>query len=410
MGPIRRAAISYAVYFTAIGASWAYLPIYFRDLGLGLATIGLLTALSAAIQLVAAPGWGALADRFPRSRLSLAVAALVAAAGAASLALSGAPPAIAASVVVLAIGLGGIGPVLDARTLDLLGADRQRYGQVRAIGSIAFVIVTWLVGILLDQRGSGALFLVYVPALAATALVSLAVPRRGAGRRPALLPGLGAFLRTPGVGLFLAGSLLTWMTLNAVNGFYSIQVVALGGTAQLAGLTWVVTASVEIPVMWGYRRLAARFGSGRLLVLGATMFAVRAALAAAAPDATWLLAIAPLQGVGFGLFFVGSVAFVAARAPAGLAATAQGVLTAVMGTATILGTGLGGLLAGATSIAWLFAAAAAGGAGAAVIVALAARSATRGTVRAAAPSAPQTPSAPLPPSAPQPLTREEVRS
>ncbi len=403
MGPIRRVAISYGVYFTAIGASWAYLPIYFRDLGLSLTLIGLLTALSAGVQLVAAPGWGALADRFPASRISLPVAAGVAAVGAASLAASGASPLTAASVVVLAMGLGGIGPVLDARTLDFLGPDRQRFGQIRATGSIAFVLVTWLVGMLIDQRGASALFLVYVPALAATALVSLAIPRRGAGRRPALLPGLGAFLRTPGVALFLVGALLTWMTLNAVGGFYSIQVVALGGTAQLAGLTWVAAASIEIPVMWGYRRLAARFGSGRLLVLGASMFAARAAIAAAAPDATWLLAIAPLQGIGFGLFFVGSVAFVANRAPAGLAATAQGVLTAAMGTATILGTGLGGLLAGATSISWLFASAAAGGAAAAAIVALAARSATGGAERAHVQPA-------SPPPGPQPLTREEVRS
>lgn len=398
MGPIGRAAITYAVYYAAVGASWAYLPIYFRDLGLGLTMIGLLAALSAATQLVAAPGWGALADRFPGSRLGLALAAFVAAVGAAGLAASGAPAAITTGVIVLSVGLGGIAPVLDARTLDLLGRHQQRYGQVRAVGSVAFVIVTWLVGILLDQRGSGALFLVYVPALVATALVSLAVPRRGPGRRPALLSGLGAFLRTPGVGLFLVGSLLTWMMLNAVNGFYSIQVVALGGPAEMAGLTWVVAASVEIPVMWGHQRLAARFGAGRLLVLGATVLAVRAALAAAAPDATWLVAIAPLQGVGFGLFFVGGVAFVASRAPAGLAATAQGVLMAVTGAAAILGTGIGGVVAGATSIAWLFAAAAAGGAGAAIIVALAARSSTRGATMAAAPSAPP------------PLTREEVRS
>jgi MFS transporter, PPP family, 3-phenylpropionic acid transporter len=353
--------------------------------------IGLLSALSAGVQLVTAPGWGALADRFPRSRLSLAAAAFVAAAGAAALGVAGAPLAIAAAVAVLAVGLGGIAPVLDARTLGILGPEPGRYGQVRAVGSGAFIVATILVGFLLDRSGSATLFAIYVPALVVTGVVSLAVPRRGTGRRHALLPGLGAFMRTPGVLLFLAGALLTWLMLNAVNAFYSIEVVALGGTAQLAGLVWVIGAVVEIPVMWTHTRLTARLGAGRLLVIGAVAFAARSGLAAVAPDAAWLLAISPLQGIGYGLFLVGGVAFVAGRAPAGLEATAQGVLAATIGLATILGTGLGGLVAGVTSIPWLFAAASAGGAGAAVIVAVAARSsvpATAGTVARAATTPP----------------------
>ncbi|MBP1705353.1 MAG: major facilitator superfamily transporter [Chloroflexi bacterium] len=400
MGPIGRAAITYAAYFTAVGASWAYLPIYYREIGLGLAAIGILTALSAGVQLVTAPGWGAIADRFPRSRLSLAAAGLVAAAGAAALGLAGPAAtimAIAVAVAVLSIGLGGIAPVLDARTLDLLGPRPGRYGQVRAVGSIAFIVASVLVGFALDRTSTGVLFAAYVPALVVTGLVSLAIPRGGGGRRHALVSGLGTFLRAPGVLLFLAGALLTWLTLNAVNVFYSIQVVALGGNAQLAGLVWVVGAVVEIPIMWTYARLAAVAGAGSLLVIGALAFAARSALAAISPDATWLVAISPLQGIGYGLFLVGGVSFVAGRAPTGLEATAQGVLAATIGLATILGSGLGGVVAGASSIPTLFALAAAGGACAAGIVALAARSSTRAGAQPASP--PGTP----------PLTPEEVR-
>jgi len=119
--------------------------------------------------------------------------------------VAGAPLAIAAAVAVLAVGLGGIAPVLDARTLGILGPDPGRYGQVRAVGSGAFIVATILVGFLLDRSGSAMLFAVYVPALVVTGVVSLAVPRRGTGRRHALLPGLGTFMRTPGVLLFLAG-------------------------------------------------------------------------------------------------------------------------------------------------------------------------------------------------------------
>lgn len=385
MSSVRRAALTYAAYFTAIGASWAYLPVYYRELGLGLATIGLLSAMSAAIQLVAAPAWGVLADRFPHSRLGLPAAALVAAAGASGLAFSGEPIALALSVAILALGSAGIGPVLDARTLEILGDRAARYGEVRAIGSLAFVVATLAVGVLLDQAGTRALFVVFVPTLVGTALAAFSLPRRGGGRRPGVWHGVGTFVRTPGVAAFLLGTLLTWALLSAANAFYSIQIVALGGSAQLVGIAWAIGAAVEVPVMWGHRRLAARIGAGPILVLGALAFAARAALAAVAPNAAWLVAITPMEGLAYALFTVGGVGFVSARAPAGLAATAQGVFSATLGLAQIAGSAFGGIVAASTDIATLFAIAAIGGFLAAGVVALAARAPGRGT-RAAVPA------------------------
>ncbi len=58
MPPIWRAAGTYIVYFVAVGASFPYLPVHYRALGLDLDTIGFLAALSAATQLVAAPAGG----------------------------------------------------------------------------------------------------------------------------------------------------------------------------------------------------------------------------------------------------------------------------------------------------------------------------------------------------------------
>jgi MFS transporter, PPP family, 3-phenylpropionic acid transporter len=203
--PIRRAALTYAVYVTAIVASWAYLPVYYRQLLLGLTTIGMLAAMSAAIQLVAAPAWRLLADRYPRSRLGLPTAAVIAALGATLLAMPTGAPALAASVAVMALGVAGIGPVLDARTLELLGDRAPRYGEIRAIGSLTFVLATLAVGLLLDRAGTRALFVVLVPTLVGTALAALSVPRGGGRRRPDARRGIRAFAGTAGMPAFLGG-------------------------------------------------------------------------------------------------------------------------------------------------------------------------------------------------------------
>lgn len=358
---MRRLPFAYVVYFAAVGAAFPYLPVFYRDLGLDFDAIGLIAALQAATQLITAPIWGGLADRFPHSRATLPAAALFASVGAVVLLLGtevmGAVLGAIVGGVVLFAGLAGIGPVLDARSLELLGADRHRYGQVRAWGSAAFVVSATVVGIVLDRMGARSIFAIYLPALLLTALVTAFLPRRGTSRSASILRGARTVLTAPGLGLFLGGVFLVWTSLSAMNAFYSIQVIALGGGATFAGLAWALGSAVEVPIMFGFARLGRRFGNERLVILGAFIFAGRALLAGIAQDPTTLVAIAVLEGLAFATFFVGGVTYVASLAPTSLAGTAQGMFAATAGMATIVGSSLGGMVASAITIPGLFVAA-----------------------------------------------------
>lgn len=368
-----RILLAYLVYFSALGASFPFLPVFYRGLGLGLAEIGLLTAIGAGTQLAIAPLWGGLADRFPGSRASLPLAAAVATAGAAILATSSDFTMVLVGSLVLAAGLSGIGPTLDARTFETLGTGRrERFGQVRAFGSLAFVLSTLAVGVLLDVGGSRALFWVYLPALLGTLLVTMTIPRRGSARSVSVMAGARDFLATRGMAPFFAGFVIVWTALTAVNAFYSIQIVALGGSPSLVGFAWAFGSIIEVPIMYAFPRLGARFGIERLVVLGAVTFAVRALLASFATDPVLLVVIAPLEGLAFAFVFVGGVTSVAARAPTGLGGTAQGLFSASAGLATIIGSICGGALAGAIGIPGLFAACAGLGLAGAATLAVAA--------------------------------------
>ena len=351
----RRILLAYLIYFAALGATFPYLPVFYRGLGLGLAEIGILTALQAAIQLVLAPVWGGLGDRFPRTRVMLPLAAAVATVGATLLFLATDEAMVFVGSMILYAGLSGITPTLDARTLETLGSERRdRYGEVRAFGSLAFVISTLAVGFLLDAQGARSLFWVFLPFMFATIVVTATIPRRGATRSVNLRRGTGEFLTTSGMALFLVGFVFVWASLSAVTAFYSIQVVALGGSPGLVGIAWAVGATIEVPYMYAFPRVAARVGTERLVVLGSIAFALRALLAALATDPIALVLIAPLEGVGFASVFVGGVTVVAARAPAGLGGTAQGLFSASSGLATIIGSVSGGAVAAAFGIRGLF--------------------------------------------------------
>ena len=369
MRPIWRVALTFLAYYAATGAAWPYLPIYYRQLGLSFETIGFLAAISALVMLLGAPAWGALADAFPRSRLTLPAAALVAALGAVVLAGARDLGAVVLGNIVLAAGLAGIASVLDARAVETLGAERIRYGQVRALGSVAFIIVAWLMGVVIDRSGISTLFVVYIVALIVTAAISTSLVRNPAIRYVGIARGALAFAGAPGMRLFLFGTFLVAMSLTAANAFYSLRLAGLGAPAQVVGLAWAIGSIVEVPLMWSYPRIARRFGTSRPVVLGSALFAVRASVAAAANDPAVLLGAALVEGMAFSLFYVGGVTFIAERAPSGMAATAQGVFSAVGGLAAIAGSILGGVIAGAITIPGLFAVCAATSAIAAVVIA-----------------------------------------
>jgi len=361
---IVRPAIVFVALYTATGAWFPYIPLYYRSIGIGVESIGLLAALWAGVAVVSAPVWGAVADRIGSVRVPLVAAGLVSASAAAALAFATEPLVVAGLVAVIGAGNSGLVPLLDSRTLDIVGESRERYGRVRAWGSIAFIGASIGVGLLLDRTGPRGLFLVMVPAVLLTAVaayVLLGEGRRTEVRRlPWSLSQLG-FLRQRRLGLFFVGCVLLWATTAAVSTFLSVRIADLGGSSQLVGYAWALGAAVEVPIMFSYPVLVRRFGAERLLVAAALAYVVRSTLFALTTDPVILVALTPLSGVGFALFQVGVVTYVARSAPTGVRATAQALFS---GTAfslgSIAGSTLGGQLAGLVGLGRLFGVAALG--------------------------------------------------
>ena len=355
VSPRLAAILSYVAAFGAVGAWYPYLAIFYQDRGLDLGLIGLMTALGAAAGLVSAPIWGAIADRFAGSSLVIPVAALVTAAGAAGLALADSIAALAATLVISAVAFAGIAPTLDARALETVGSDRNRYGRLRAWGSAAFIVVVAFTGALVERAGITSMFVVYVAALLVLAVVAL--PLRGDASAPRLprLDAIGVVLRHPPLVRFLPAVLLVWSASMAINWYFSIHLIELGAPGELVGSSWAIGALVEIPIMAAYPWLASRVGGERLLVIGAAVFALRAVVLTMVSDPLLAAATMALHGVAFALVLVGGVTFVSRHAPEATSATAQGILSAtVFSVAMIIGPGVGSWVADQFGVPALF--------------------------------------------------------
>jgi len=359
VSPVVRSAVVYVVLFGAVGAWFPYVSVYYRHVGLSLEAIGLLTALYSAVGLVAAPAWGAVVDHIRNSRGPLAVAGAWSALAAALLLVVRDPLPVTVAVVFLAAGTAGMGPMVDNRTIELLGDSRDRFGRARAWGSAAFIVTSVGVGAVITEVGPPGMFLAYVPLLALTGLASYALLGAGS-RRPrtgALARGEGllGIVRAPTLGLFFGGSVVMWTAVSALTTFLSVQLVTLGADGRTVGIAWALGAAIEVPLMFLFPAIVRRVGAEWLLVVGALAFGLRSLGWALVDDPTVLLVFMVAGGVGFAFFYVGTVTYVARAVPVSVQATAQGVFS---GTAfsfgSILGSVLGGVVAGASSLPVLF--------------------------------------------------------
>lgn len=359
--------VVYGFQFIAIGAWTAFAANYFKAMGLDVAIIGVLAAVPSAVAIVASPLWGLAADRLGDMRPPYLVAALLAAGAAVALAGAPAMPGLAIAVIVLSVGAAGLGPLLDARTIQRLWPRRERFGQARVAGSIAFMVGTIGTGVVIAGTELRALFVVYAVAMVGAGVAAVALlGRPGRARRVGSVGPLAALglLRLPGLGLFFLGSCVMWVSAVGSMALFSLRVVELGGDTQLVGLGWATSALFEVPVMVLFSRLARRVGVGPLIFAGSLLFILRAAAWTLAASPASLIAFTSLGGIGYALAMVGTTSYIASRVPPQLQATAQ----ALFGSTTFaFGSIAGAILAGqVAAIGGLWAVYPAGGVVAAV--------------------------------------------
>ncbi len=387
---MRRAVLAYVTLYVAVAAYAPYLQQYYQSLGISLGTIGALAAFASAVALLSSPTWGALHDRYPTSRLFLPLAAGIGAVGAIGLATVGASPLLIPSAAAFSTGLAGLGPMMDVRVLDMAGTDRTRYGRIRVWGSISFMVCTPIIGLAIGANYRG-LFFVAVPLILASGLATMLLPGRAGGVRGASLRRApGRVLGHRPIALYLIGAFVGMTAVFSQYAFFSIYLRDLGASSDQIGLAWSSQAALEIPSMMFFPQLSRRFGTERLIVVGMAIMTFRLILNVVFVSPTILIAGSLIQGAGYGLVLIGGVAFVSRQAPKGTAATAQGILNAVtFSLSSIVGSGIGGQIAGWITIRGLYAITAGLGALAIVIFALAVLPAGRSTEAGAnAPGAP----------------------
>jgi len=338
-----------------MAALYPYLPVYYRQLGLGGEQIGILTAAVPLINLVSGPLWGWLADSRQRHKQVLILSLVSVAVFGVLLALPRSFLGLLVVIVPLALFLSPIVPILDSSVLQSLGEHRDRYGRIRLWGAIGWGICAPLAGRLAEKVGLQGLFIVFGALMGLSALLAARQPVRSTLMRPLGAGALSLFWADPRWRAFLFTAFSGGVILSVISNFLFLFLQDLGASQSLLGFSLTVATVSEVSLLYVSSGLLKRWSPQWLMMAGLILFAVRALLYSFISQPWMAMPIQLMHGLTYALMWVSGVSYAGMMAPPGLNATAQGLFSsAIMGVGMVVGSLLGGFLLAHVGAIWMF--------------------------------------------------------
>ncbi|HEX2554940.1 MAG TPA: MFS transporter [Microvirga sp.] len=326
-----RLSALHAASFTGIGVHLSFFPVWLQSRAMSPTTIGLVIAIPIVVRILAAAPLLALADRHGPRRLLIACHAAQAVLYPA-LFFIGSEVGIMAVVALIAVVQA---PVMAGNDLATTNAIRDgahlNYGRVRGWGSIAFLIASIAAGYLVDARGAQAiLWALALSPLLALATTMLALP---SGPPVARIPGVPEPAPGPRsvprvLWLVMAAAATIQASHGAIYAFGSIHWRGIGFSDAAIGYLWAIGVVAEIAVFYCFGQMVGRARAALgLIMLGGAAVVVRFAAMAFDPNLPLTFALQALHGLTFGATHLGTMAALAAFAPAAARGRAQGLFS-----------------------------------------------------------------------------------
>ena len=366
MPQTRRALLPFAAlsasYFAHIGFFNPYLPLWLKDLGLGLVAISVLTSVQAATRLFAPYIWGWLSDHSGERVRLMRLGAAVAMASACLLWLDLSPLWLGVVLLVMFTHTSAMMPMSEAAMAHLVSQggqfDAKRYGRVRLWGSIGFLVTVFVAGAWFEAFGMHQFPSMTVLSLLAVLLSACWLPdlKEATHAEQAALPVSGV-LRQPAVRWFFASAFFHVLSHIGIYVFFSLYLDALGYSKTWIGLMWAVSVVVEVAwFFWQSRWLHLLPLSGWMMLCAAAMV-LRMALTAAWADVLLVLVFAQcLHALTFAAHHTACVAMVSHHFPGRLRGRGQALYTVIAyGFPGVIGGLLGGVISerwGLASVFW----------------------------------------------------------
>ena len=319
----------FAVYISAGGFLYPFITLFYKQIGLSGAQMGLLASLGWAVSMLFAPFWGRWSDTARSPKLVLQIALLGAGVTYFLIGLQAAFLGIAIFIALSSIFDNSIGSLSTTHALAATENEKSGFGSIRLFGSLGWAIVAPLAGWLIEQWGMLVPFAGFALAsfLAALIIQFVTTKPRSAQRnkdkpRVPLRQVAMSLARDKSMLGLAAAMFIVWLTSTGRNQFESIYLVQLGASESLVGLANSIGAVVELPFMLWSDRLVQRHGSGAVLRASLLLQAVGLVSVVIVPSVASIFIFRAVQGISYSMLVVAMVAYIIEGAPHGQDATA----------------------------------------------------------------------------------------
>jgi PPP family 3-phenylpropionic acid transporter len=361
------AALS-ASYFAHIGFFNPYLPLWLKDMGLGVVDISLLIAVQAATRLFAPYAWGALSDHTGERVKLLRLGASVALVSSLGLFLDLGFWWLAVVLLLMFTHTSFMMSMSEAAMAHLVSAggafDARRYGRVRLWGSLGFLVTVLVAGAWFETFG-----MTYFPAVTALTLLVVVI---SAWRLPDLKEAVHPHdvrsavwpvLRKPAVQWLFASLFFHVLAHMSIYVFFSLYMDSQGYSKTVIGLLWAMSVLAEIAWFYTQSRWLPCLSLSGWLVLCAGVTVLRLGLTATSAAVLPLLVLAQmLHAITFAAHHSVVIALLSHHFPGRLRGRGQALYTVIgYGFSGVLGSLAGGALSEKYGLDGVFVSAAAMG-------------------------------------------------
>jgi PPP family 3-phenylpropionic acid transporter len=260
------------------------------------------------VMLVSGPAWSMVADRAGlRDRLltlvtGLSILPLLAMAWLHSWA------ALAFLTALHAVFLGPIQPLSDSSALSALGAERQQYSRIRALGSLSYAVVVWGTGLLLQGRDLRWAFLGFALFMGSACLISTGIRSAQPSVSVSLGSGLRLLMRDAGWVTFMVALFVAMVMQTVTFGYSALYLDALGASESVVGFSGALGSFGQTLLMlFVIPAMLRRWGSDRLLLLALGTYALRLGVWSLVPQVWAVVASMVVMGLTFGASLVAAV-------------------------------------------------------------------------------------------------------
>ncbi len=318
----------YFLYFGVLGLFLPYFNLYCYHLGFSGFEIGVLSSVRTLTTAIFPMIWGALADRFLIRKPIYIFCNFVSTAIWALFLLTTDFWAMLAITAFYGFFYAPIIAFLESFSMDLLAQEKTRYGQLRAWGSLSFVLVVIIAGRLIDTLSTEVILILILAGSLIHALLSINVPSVKQVRQSTFSASAKTLLNRRVV-IFLTCAFLMLASHGTYYGFFSIHLEHLGFSGSFIGIAWALASVAEIFVMINSERILNRYSYENILIFSFMTAVIRWMILFFATSAFLILFSQLLHAITYGAFHVASILYMDKLTPKDAKTLGQTVNNAV---------------------------------------------------------------------------------